>query len=89
MASVTELFGNDNAPETLRLVVVTEVAVRLVMVVPARLVVPDIFKLVPVAEVKLSVVRVVPPKLVTPLTFKLVEVTFVIVVLPKLERPEA
>ena len=52
MASVTELAGRVNAPVTFKLVVVTEVAVRLVIVVPAKLVVPVMFKLVPVALVK-------------------------------------
>ena len=89
MASVIELFGNVKAPETFKFVVVAEVALRVVTVVPAKLVVPVMFKLVPVAEVKLRVVRVVPPKLVRPETFKLVLVTLVIVVLPKLESPDA
>ena len=52
MASVTELAGRVRAPVTFKLVVVTEVAVRLVIVVPAKLVVPVMFKLVPVALVK-------------------------------------
>ena len=97
MASVTELDGNARAPETFKLVVVAEVAVRLVTVVPAKLVVPVIFKFVPVAEVNVIVAKplipeterlvdvtleiVVLPKTVRPLTFKLVVVTFVVLML--------
>ena len=88
IASVIELLGSVKAPETFKLVVVAEVAVRVETVVPPKLVAPVIFKLVPVAEVKLSVVRVVPPRLVTPDTFKLVEVTLEIVVLARTVRPE-
>ncbi len=61
MASVTELAGNDNAPETYKLVVVTEVADRVVTVVPAKLVVPEIFKLVEVAPIPATVK---PPSIV-------------------------
>ena len=87
MASVIELFGNVKAPETFKFVVVAEVALRVVTVVPAKLVVPVMFRLVPVAEVKLSEEMVVPPRLVMPVTFKLVEVTLDMVVLARTVRP--
>ena len=54
IASVMELFGNDNAPETFKLVVVTEVAVRLVTeVVETKVIVPVTICMsgVPVTEV--------------------------------------
>jgi len=83
IASVTELFGKDKAPETFKFVVVT-----LEIVVLPKLVTPVIFKLVPVAEVKLRVEIVAAPKLVIPDTFKLVEVTEVMTVPAKFVRPE-
>jgi len=52
MASVTELFGKDNAPETYRLVVVAEEKVVL-----AKLVMPVMFRLVPVAEVTTKLLK--------------------------------
>ena len=82
MASVIELLGSVKAPETFKLVVVAEVAVRLVTVVPAKLVVPVMFKLVPVAEVNVIVARPLIPE-----TDRLVEVTLEIVVLPRTVRP--
>ncbi len=50
MASVTELFGNDNAPDTYRLVVVALVAIKFVVVT-----------IVPEATVKISGPDNAPP----------------------------
>ena len=82
MASVTELDGNVKAPVTFKLVVVTEVADKVVTVVPAKFVVPVIFKFVPVALVNVIAAR---PEI--PDTERFVDVTLVIVVLAKTVRP--
>ena len=51
IASVMELFGRDNEPVTARLVEVTEVAVRLEIVVLPKLVIPVTTRLVEVIRV--------------------------------------
>ncbi len=65
MASVTELFGNDNAPETFKLVVVTLVVLMLVglKLVAAKVVKKPLVEvtLVPVAVVKPNAPDNVPP----------------------------
>ena len=76
------MAGNDKAPLTFKLVVVAEVAVRLVIVVPAQLVAPEMFKLVPVA-----LVNVIEAKPLMPVTERLVLVTLEMVVLPKTVKP--